>query len=76
MKFTTLCVVFFVATSSSFFVEAGESDVLNLVDSDFSTRVAESGTTLVMFYAPWCGHCKLKNNLNSVIISSVPFNLR
>ncbi|CAO1413169.1 unnamed protein product [Diamesa tonsa] len=58
MKFTTLCIVFFVATSSTFFVEAGESDVLNLVDSDFSTRIAESGTTLVMFYAPWCGHCK------------------
>lgn len=62
MKFTTLCVVFFVATSSSFFVEAGESDVMDLVDADFSTRIGETGTTLVMFYAPWCGHCKYKNN--------------
>lgn len=34
------------------------SDVLELSDSDFSTRVAETDTTLVMFYAPWCGHCK------------------
>lgn len=30
-----------------------ESDVLNLGDSDFSTRVSETETTLVMFYAPW-----------------------
>lgn len=32
---------------------AGEEDVLDLTDNDFSTRVAESETTLVMFYAPW-----------------------
>lgn len=37
---------------------AGEADVLDLTDSDFSTRVSETETTLVMFYAPWCGHCK------------------
>lgn len=37
---------------------AGEADVLDLTDADFSSRVAESETTLVMFYAPWCGHCK------------------
>lgn len=32
---------------------AGEADVLDLGDDDFSTRVAETDTTLVMFYAPW-----------------------
>lgn len=37
---------------------AGEADVLDLTDADFETRVAETETTLVMFYAPWCGHCK------------------
>ncbi|XP_059620059.1 protein disulfide-isomerase A3 [Phlebotomus argentipes] len=37
---------------------ASEADVLELSDDDFSTRVAEVETTLVMFYAPWCGHCK------------------
>ncbi|XP_055625105.1 protein disulfide-isomerase A3 [Toxorhynchites rutilus septentrionalis] len=37
---------------------AAEADVLDLTDSDFSTRVGETETTLVMFYAPWCGHCK------------------
>lgn len=31
-------------------------DVLDLTDNDFSTRVAESDTTLVMFYAPWYVH--------------------
>lgn len=29
------------------------SDVLDLGDDDFATRVAEAETTLVMFYAPW-----------------------
>lgn len=29
------------------------SDVLELGDDDFNTRLAETETTLVMFYAPW-----------------------
>ncbi|KAF0287538.1 Protein disulfide-isomerase A3 [Amphibalanus amphitrite] len=32
--------------------------VIELGDSDFDSGVAEHDTVLVMFYAPWCGHCK------------------
>lgn len=34
-------------------VLAGDQHVLELSDDDFSTKVAETETTLVMFYAPW-----------------------
>jgi protein disulfide isomerase family A protein 3 len=34
------------------------SDVLELKDSDFDTRIKELDVALVEFYAPWCGHCK------------------
>ena len=47
MLLIKLAVVFF-----AFFVciLAGEID---LTDNDFSTRIGEAETTLVMFYAPW-----------------------
>lgn len=32
---------------------ATEHDVIDLTDSDFSTRIGEHETVLVMFYAPW-----------------------
>jgi len=33
-------------------------DVLDLTDSNFDGELEDIETALVMFYAPWCGHCK------------------
>jgi len=35
-----------------------ESDVLHLTDGDFKPSLKKKKHALVMFYAPWCGHCK------------------
>nr|KAF6388283.1 protein disulfide isomerase family A member 3 [Myotis myotis] len=40
---------------------AGASDVLELTDDNFESRVSDTGSAglmLVEFFAPWCGHCK------------------
>lgn len=34
------------------------SDVLELKDSDFDSKIRNLDVALVEFYAPWCGHCK------------------
>lgn len=52
LKFLAVLVAIFAVA------HCGEKDVLDLVDDDFSTRIQELDTALVMFYAPWCGHCK------------------
>ncbi|XP_052091657.1 protein disulfide-isomerase A5-like [Mytilus californianus] len=35
-----------------------ESDVVHLTDSTYDEYLQNNPSVLVMFYAPWCGHCK------------------
>lgn len=35
-----------------------ESEVIHLTDETFDSVVRDTDSILVMFYAPWCGHCK------------------
>ena len=46
----------FLVTFVTFSVNA--DDVVELGDADFDSKLADMDTALVMFYAPWCGHCK------------------
>lgn len=51
--FSTVCVFVCIVT-----LEAAEKDVLVLDDKNFDSQLAETERSIVMFYAPWCGHCK------------------
>nr|CAG4640764.1 EOG090X0438 [Eulimnadia texana] len=51
MKFT----VFLLAALLSL---AYADSVVDLTDDNFDAKINSYDTALVMFYAPWCGHCK------------------
>ena len=53
--FGRVAVLLFVAVA---LVAGAEEDVLELTDTNFESTLKQHETTLVMFYAPWCGHCK------------------
>ena len=38
--------------------EEGSSEISILTEKSFDSFVKENPSVLVMFYAPWCGHCK------------------
>jgi protein disulfide-isomerase A1 len=53
--------IFLLALLSSAFCEDDfpvENDVIILTDSTFDKAIAKYDYILVLFYAPWCGHCK------------------
>lgn len=45
--------------------------LLELNDDNFSETIAE-GVTLVDFWAPWCGPCKMQTPILEQLVSKVP----
>ncbi|MBR7784520.1 thioredoxin domain-containing protein, partial [Undibacterium luofuense] len=61
MRFSCLALLPGVALLLASALLASASDVLELTDENFESRVSDTGSAglmLVEFFAPWCGHCK------------------
>jgi protein disulfide-isomerase A1 len=58
MKFFSLLLIALLSASLCEDDFPVENDVIILTDSTFDKAVAKYDYLLVLFYAPWCGHCK------------------
>ena len=58
MKFFSLFLIALISVSLCEDDFPIENDVIILTDSTFDKAVEKYEYLLVLFYAPWCGHCK------------------
>ena len=57
MSFKIILIISLICLSSQFFEK--DSSVIQLTKSNFVKKVIKSNNFwLILFYAPWCGHCK------------------
>ena len=51
--------------------------MLHLTDTTFDMALTENSDILVMFYAPWCGHCKkMKPEMSSAAVKLTDLGLK
>ncbi|KAI0027357.1 thioredoxin-like domain-containing protein [Vararia minispora EC-137] len=58
MRFSSLFSTASTLLLASLALADGDSDVINLTETDFESIVSPESLMLVEFFAPWCGHCK------------------